>query len=235
MASAKLAWIVIEHNRGANPGGTQCACILQCQRHNCRMRILILFAHPKFSASVVQRTMHAAVANLESVTIHDLYAAYPDLAIDVAREQELLLAHDVIILQHPFYWYSSPAILKEWQDLVLEDGWAYGQDGTQLAGKFMLSAISTGGSDDAYHHEGRNRFTIAELLSPFNQTAYLCSMAYLNPFIIHAGRRMTSEHLSAGAERYRDLIVDLRDRQVEPLSLLAPGFTLPPHFGPGAR
>ena len=199
------------------------------------MRILILFAHPRFSASVVQRAMHSAVANLEAVTIHDLYAAYPDLAIDVAREQELLLAHDVIVLQHPFYWYSSPAILKEWQDLVLQDGWAYGHGGTQLAGKCMLSAISTGGSDEAYQRGGRNRFTIAELLSPFNQTAYLCSMAYLDPFIIHAGRRMTADHLAAEAKRYRDLIVALRDGRIDSLSNLAPGFTLPPHFKGGTR
>jgi glutathione-regulated potassium-efflux system ancillary protein KefG len=152
----------------------------------------------------------------------------------VPREQQRLLDHDVIVFQHPFYWYSSPAIIKEWQDLVLQNGWAYGPGGTRLAGKFLLTAISTGGSQDAYHHHGRNRFEISELLTPFNQTAWLCGMAYLKPFVIHAGRRMTAETLSAEAERYRDLIVGLRDNRIDPHSILADGYTLPPAFTPEA-
>ena len=95
------------------------------------MKILVLHAHPRSNASVVQRAMLRAIAGLDGVTLVDLYADYPDFDIDVAREQQRLLAHDVIVLQHPFYWYSSPAIIKEWQDLVLENGWAYGPGGTQ--------------------------------------------------------------------------------------------------------
>ena len=194
------------------------------------MKLLILHAHPRISGSVVLRAMLRAVSGLDGVTIVDLYAEYPDLAIDVAREQQRLLAHDVVVLQHPFYWYSSPAIIKEWQDLVLENGWAYGPGGTRLAGRYLMSAISTGGSEAAYHREGRNRFEIEDLLSPFNQTAYLCSMAYLAPFVIHSGRRLPAPELSAAAEAYRDLIVGLRDGRIDPLTRLAPGFTLPPAF-----
>ncbi len=174
--------------------------------------------------------MGKAVEGLEGVTIRDLYAEYPDFGIDVAREQQSLLDHDLIVFQHPFYWYSSPAILKEWQDLVLENGWAYGPGGTKLAGRFLLSAVSTGGTEAAYHPDGRNRFEMEELLAPFNQTAYLCSMAYLKPFIIHAGRRMAHEDLSAATESYRDLIVGLRDGRIDPMGHLASGFRLPPHF-----
>jgi glutathione-regulated potassium-efflux system ancillary protein KefG len=194
------------------------------------MKLLILFAHPRSSASVVQRAMLRAIDGLDGVTLADLYAEYPDFDIDVAREQDRLLAHDLIVLQHPFYWYSSPAIIKEWQDLVFENGWAYGPGGTKLAGRFMMQAISTGGSEAAYHREGRNRFEIMELLSPFNQTAYLCSMAYLAPFVIYSGRRLPAAELSAATEAYRDLIVGLRDGAIDPLSRLAPGFTLPPGF-----
>ena len=194
------------------------------------LKLLVLQAHPRIRSSVVQQAMLRAIAGLEGVTHVDLYAEYPAFDIDVAREQERLLAHDIIILQHPFYWYSSPAIIKEWQDLVLENGWAYGPGGTQLAGRCLMSALSTGGTEAAYQHGGRNRFEIDELLSPFNQTAYLCSMAYLAPFVIHAGRRMSREDLSAATEAYRDLIVALRDGRLDPLSRLAPGFTLPPAF-----
>ena len=198
------------------------------------MKILVLFAHPKFSGSVVQRAMLRAIADIDGVTCRDLYASYPDFSIDVAREQQDLLAHELIVLQHPLYWYSSPAIIKEWQDLVLENGWAYGPGGTKLSGKFMLSALSTGGSGQAYGHDGRNRYQIEELLTPFNQTAYLCNMAYLKPFVIHAGRRMSPEDLSAEVEAYRDLILGLRDRKRDPLSMLSHGFSLPPEFAKAA-
>ena len=199
------------------------------------MKILVLFAHPKHQASVVQRAMLRSIDGLDGVTIADLYAEYPDFDIDVAREQQRLLDHDLIVLQHPFYWYSTPAILKEWQDLVLENGWAYGPGGTRLAGRFLMSAISAGGSEEAYRNEGRNRFSIMELLAPFNQTAHLCSMAYLTPFVIYAGRRMTTESLSTSAEAYRDLIVGLRDGLIDPRGRLAPGFVLPPAFTTGGR
>lgn len=194
------------------------------------MKILVLFAHPRIKTSVVQSAMLKAISGLEGVTIRDLYAQYPDFNINVAAEQQSLLAHDVIVLQHPFYWYSSPAIIKEWQDLVLENGWAYGPGGTRLAGRFLLSAISTGGTEQAYHPDGRNRFEIDELLAPFNQTAHLCAMAYLEPFVVHAGRRLAPEALNAAGESYRSLIVGLRDGAIDPMQALATGFALPSTF-----
>ena len=66
---------------------------------------------------------------LRGVTFHDLYELYPDFDVQVEQEQELLISHDMIILQHPFYWYSCPPLLKQWIDLVLEHGWAYGKEG----------------------------------------------------------------------------------------------------------
>ncbi len=82
------------------------------------------------------------------------------------REQKLLLDHDLIVFQHPFYWYSCPAIVKEWLDLVLENGWAYGPGGTRLAGKFMMSAVSTGGSEMAYHARRPQPFRNPQVLRP---------------------------------------------------------------------
>jgi glutathione-regulated potassium-efflux system ancillary protein KefG len=148
-------------------------------------RVLILFAHPALEKSRVNRHLMHAVDGLEGVTFHDLYEEYPDFQIDVAREQDLLRTHDVIVLQHPFYWYSGPALLKEWMDLVLEHGFAYGAEGKALRGKTMLNAITTGGPRTAYQADGYNRFTIRQLLAPFDQTAHLCGMRYLAPFVVH--------------------------------------------------
>jgi len=98
-------------------------------------RVLVLFAHPAVHHSRVQRALVTAARTVADITIHDLYDAYPDFDIDVAREQALLVSHDVIVWQHPFYWYSTPPLVKQWEDLVLEHGWAYGRDGNALQGK----------------------------------------------------------------------------------------------------
>jgi len=199
------------------------------------MRLLVLFAHPRPRQSVVQRAMLAAIRDLPDVTVRDLYAVYPDFMIDAPREQALLVEHDVLVLQHPLYWYSSPAIVKEWLDIVLQEGWAYGPRGTRLHGKFLLNALSTGGPTEAYHSKGRNRFAIRELLAPFDQTAYLCGMGWLEPFVIHAGRKLDAATLSRKAESYRDLLVGLRDGRLDPLKHLAEGYRLPRSFAQSAE
>ncbi len=179
-------------------------------------RVLVLFAHPVLERSRVNRRLVDAIRGLANVTIHDLYEAYPTMAIEVAREQELLLSHDVFVFQHPFYWYSSPAILKEWQDLVLEHGWAYGEGGTKLRGKITLNAITTGGPEAAYRKGGYNRFTIRELLAPWDQTAYLCGMRFLAPFAVHAALRVSGDDdVKAARTSYVRLLEALRDDRID--------------------
>lgn len=194
------------------------------------MKILVIFAHPRLSSSIVHKAMLSAIRGLDGIATHDLYAAYPDFAIDVAREQARLLASDFIVLQHPFYWYSCPSIIKEWLDLVLEIGWAYGPDGQRLHRKFAMSAISTGGGSTAYRAEGRNRFEIGALLSPFDQTAHLCGMGWLEPFVIHEGRRLAASELDMRVDIYRNLLIGLRDGAIDPMSRLAKGYALPVCF-----
>lgn len=165
-------------------------------------RILVLFAHPALHKSRVQRALAEAARRVKGVTFHDLYESYPDFLLDVEREQALLRAHDLIVFQHPFYWYSSPAILKEWQDLVLEYGFAFGEQGTALRGKRLWSVLSAGGPQDSYGSESHSPFTMAELLSPFAQTARFCGMAYLPPFVVHGARGLSREEIAAHAEEY---------------------------------
>jgi len=179
-------------------------------------RILVLFAHPMLERSRVNRRMVEGLGTLDGVTVNDLYERYPTMVIDVEREKQLLVEHDVIVLQHPFYWYSAPAIVKEWLDLVLELGWAYGPGGTALRGKLMMNAITTGGANDAYHRDGYNRFTMRELLTPFDQTAHLCGMKYLAPFVIHGALRLgDGDDLRGHVAAYRTLLADLRDDRVD--------------------
>jgi glutathione-regulated potassium-efflux system ancillary protein KefG len=173
-------------------------------------KVLVLFCHPQAHRSRVNRVLRDAVVGLDGVTVHDLYERYPDGAIDVPFEQELLLRHGAVVMQHPFYWYSTPPLLKEWLDVVLEWGWAYGRGGTKLRGKTLLQAITTGAGHGAYGPDGGNRFTIPQLLAPMAQTAHLCGMAYPEPFVVHGTHRLDEAGIAAAAARYRQAVEALR-------------------------
>lgn len=169
-------------------------------------RVLILFAHPALERSRVHRGLIHRIPDSPDLTFHDLYETYPRLDIDVEREQQLLLDHDVIAFQHPFYWYSTPPILKQWQDLVLEHGWAYGSEGEALQGKSLISLISAGGGEEAYCTAGYNRFTVRQLLAPIEQTAELCGMDFLPPFVVFGTHRLRDQDVPVAAERYHALL-----------------------------
>ncbi|MBN8419862.1 MAG: NAD(P)H-dependent oxidoreductase [Verrucomicrobia bacterium] len=174
--------------------------------------VLVLYAHPAPHKSRINRRLAAAASEVEGVTFRDLYELYPDFVIDVEQEQKLLKEHDIIVLQHPFYWYSAPSLVKEYLDLVLTYGWAYGEGGTALQGKILIQAISAGGSEEIYCTQGRNRFTIRQLLAPFDQTACLCGMRYLAPHVIHGANQLASAAIIQPlAQRYARLLTALRD------------------------
>jgi putative NADPH-quinone reductase len=184
--------------------------------------ILVLFAHPAQHRSEAHALMSRVARGVAGVTFADLYAEYPRFDIDIDREQARLVAHDVIVFQHPVFWYSTPALLKEWQDLVLEYGWAYGPNGTALRGKLFLCAVTAGGPAEAYHAEGYNHFPLRTLLSPLEQTAVLCGMTYLPPFALFAARRAAAgSALALHAARYRRLLEALRDERLDPARYLA--------------
>lgn len=181
-----------------------------------RRRILVLLAHPVLERSRVNRRLAEVARSVEGVHLRDLYEEYPSLRINVRREQQLLVEHDVIVFQHPFYWYSVPAMLKEWQDLVLEHGWAYGSKGKQLVGKVTFNALSTAGPDVAYRPEGMNRFTVRQLLAPWEQSASRCGMRYLAPFVVHGALRLErDEDFASSMADYRRLLEALRDDQLD--------------------
>ena len=169
-------------------------------------KILLLYAHPHPRKSRVNEALLTAVIDLENVTVNRLYEAYPDFQIDISHEQSLLLEHDVVVFQHPLYWYSSPAILKEWQDTVLQAGFAYGEKGKALQGKHLQSVITTGSPTDAYQASGLHRFTHEELLRPFEQTAHLCHMQWQTPRVVPHSANIDDAALAKHCADYRDFL-----------------------------
>lgn len=202
-------------------------------------RVLWYLFHPDLGASRGNRALFDGVSNLPTVTTVDAYATYPDFQLDVEAEQDLLRAHDLIVFQHPFYWYSCPALFKEWMDKVLTYGFAYPpKEGTALHGKHWLSVITTGGPDWAYQAGGYNNFSMSELLKPLQQTAYLCGMRWHPPFIVHGVlpgdyegiQATTDEALVRKATELRGFVEGFDRHEWHSLEPI-----LPPHFMAAAR
>lgn len=170
-------------------------------------KTLIILAHPNMPQSRLNKTLIDAVKNESNVTVHDLYAIYKNAAsIDVAKEQALLLAHDCIIFQFPFYWYSTPGLLKDWQDKVLEYGFAYGSTGDKLKGKEFKVTVTIGAPKEAYQPNGMMQATINELLKPLQTMALMTQMTFSPIFTVYSALSITDDALAQKAQEYHDIL-----------------------------
>ncbi|SFB30509.1 Putative NADPH-quinone reductase (modulator of drug activity B) [Lentibacillus halodurans] len=157
------------------------------------MKTLLIVSHPDILESSSQQFFLRSVKENHDMTIHHLEGAYPDYRIDIEKEQALLKQHDRILFQFPFYWYSSPPLIKHWQDVVLEDGFAYGERGKMLSGKEFGLILMIGISAREYQAGGTELFSINELTKPFQAMAHKTGMIYLKPFTIYQFAYMEEE------------------------------------------
>lgn len=173
--------------------------------------LLVLVAHPELARSratrhVVEALRASPVA--ERVDVRDLYRLYPDFHIHVEAEQHALASARLVVLLHPIYWYSMPALQKLWLDEVLRLGWAYGPGGTALQGKDFWLVASTGGGAETYAPGGPNQHALEDFLLPYQQSAKTCGMNFLAPQILHAAHRATDADFAAHAELFLQRLAD---------------------------
>ena len=179
-------------------------------------KLLVYYAHPGHRHSHANRAMLTEAKRVRDITLVELYAEYPRFDIDIEREQRRLLDHDVILLQFPMFWYSTPSLLKEWIDLVLEHGFAYGVGGDRLQDKRLMLAITAGGPANAYRAEGYQHFTLRTFLTPLEQTARLCHMRFTPPYVLYASLRAADDgRLQPHAVGYRQLLEAVRDNRYD--------------------
>ncbi|HLR41273.1 MAG TPA: NAD(P)H-dependent oxidoreductase [Virgibacillus sp.] len=175
------------------------------------MKTLVIISHPDILESSSQQFLLNAAPETDDVTMHHLEAAYPDGHIDVAREQTLLNEHDRILFQFPFYWYSSPALLKHWQDEVLTDGFAHGKNGNALVDKEFGLVCVIGIPEREYQAGGKELFSISELTKPFQAMAHKTGMTYLKPLTVFQFAYMTDEEKMDLLIEYQQLLTNKND------------------------
>ncbi|WP_425075039.1 NAD(P)H-dependent oxidoreductase [Sagittula sp. S175] len=165
---------------------------------------LVIVAHPDLGKSRINAIWVDALRGVGDITLHDLYATYPDGQVDGAAERSLLDAHDRIILQFPLTWYSCPPLLSQWQIAILKRGWAYGPGGRALRLKTLGVALSTGSNGRDYQPEGRYGRTLDEVTVPFELMAKHTGMHYLPPFTLTGVRELDDVAVASSAQAYLD-------------------------------
>jgi glutathione-regulated potassium-efflux system ancillary protein KefG len=166
------------------------------------MNILVIAAHPSLEESRANRALIQELRLHDNIKVHDLYGEYPNWTIDIEREQQLLLKYDRIVFQFPFYWYSTPPLLKKWFDEVLTYGWAYGTGGDHLKGKEFIVATTAGGSEQDYRSDGSYEFTISEFLRPIQVSIKYVDGVQLPTFVQYDTLESKDEQLNLEARRY---------------------------------
>lgn len=108
--------------------------------------------------------------------------------------------------------FDPPPILKEWQDIILEYGFAYGHGGDKLKGKLWLTAVTAGAPESAYGPGGHNKIDLRSFLAPLEATANLCQMPYIAPYALFASLNTAdTESRNAHVSGFGRLLESLRD------------------------
>ncbi len=173
------------------------------------MKTLVIVTHPDMESSVVnKRWIEELNKYPDEFDIHQLYKAYPDEKINILAEQKLIENYSKIVFQFPFYWFSSPPLLKKWFDEVLIYGWAFGsKSGYKLEHKKIGLAISSGAAQEDYSLKGNYRHTLKELIVPFELTFKYVKANY-RPFFAYYGLDSSTptQEIEKSASKYLDFL-----------------------------
>jgi NAD(P)H dehydrogenase (quinone) len=143
----------------------------QLVQERVRQKALVVMAHP--AKSSLTREVTTAIVAAWQAAGHDAeladlaaegfdpvfgaadHAAFNqagDLPEDVRAEQRRLDRADHLILVHPVYWWSMPALLKGWIDRVFVAGWAFDEDADghidKRLGRLKITLIAIAGASE---------------------------------------------------------------------------------------
>ncbi|MBD9590760.1 NAD(P)H-dependent oxidoreductase [Pseudomonas sp. PDM03] len=166
---------------------------------------LIMSFHPDLGRSHANRALLDAVKDLPGVSIVDLYGLYPTDEVDTAVEVQRLLSAKQLVLQFPVQWYSTPALLKNWQDRVLTQMYyiAYEAQGSRLEGLPIMIVATAGNTPEAYSETGVNLFPLEQLLQPLRATAHRRQWAWSEPFLVYRANKLPGSELNVITTEYR--------------------------------
>lgn len=121
------------------------------------MKTLLILSHTYWENSKVNKALAKEALGLDYVKVHNINELYKDGKIDAAKEIELLKEAEFIVFQFPLFWFSTPSLMKEWQDVVLSQI-LHGENPKLLSGKKFGIVSTLGGAKDTY--DGHHGYTL---------------------------------------------------------------------------
>lgn len=169
------------------------------------MNVLVIYSHTYQSQSHAGKVILEVLEAQPGITVRKLEELYPDnRPIDVAAEQAALEAADVIVFQHPLFWFATPALLKRYMDEVFQYGFAYGDDSFKLAGKKFVHSYTTGSAAEVY-----TGGLHLELEAALRTSAGYCRMEYVGAFPLYGQLALTNPNVPAEAKAHAERLVEL--------------------------
>ena len=168
------------------------------------MKVLVIYSHTYQEQSTAGKAILEVFKKAPGFTVRYLEELYPNLSkIDIAAEQQALVEADVIVFQHPIFWFNVPHSLKRWMDEVLQYGFAFGgAEGNKLRGKKFIHSFTTGFGEDTYAGE------LGQVLSaPILATANCCGMEYVKTFPLHNQFSPRNPNIAQEAKAHAEKLV----------------------------
>ncbi len=167
------------------------------------MKTVVIFSHSYPEISNANKAI-VEVYKQAGFEVRNLEELYPDGNINVENEQAALLAADVIVFQHPTFWFNVPALLKKWEDEVLKYGWAFGTGGDKLKGKKFLHSFTTGSPAENYANGLSQAITLG-----ISAMAGYCGMEVLEPMGAYGLNAMVNPNVKEEATQHANKVVEL--------------------------
>ena len=165
-------------------------------------KVVILLAHPNMKESQANKALIDAVSDIEGVAVFNLYDQQ-GASFDVDEWSKIISDASALIYQFPFHWMAAPSLLKKWQDEVF----TFLSKTPAVAGKPLTVVTTTGSEYEAYRSGGRNRFTVDELLRPYQVSAIHSGMSWQTPVVVYGmGTADAGKNIAEGANLYKQRV-----------------------------
>ncbi|MCI8954638.1 MAG: NAD(P)H-dependent oxidoreductase, partial [Bacteroides thetaiotaomicron] len=140
--------------------------------------------------------------DIEGVAVFNLYDQQ-GASFDVDEWSKIISDASALIYQFPFHWMAAPSLLKKWQDEVF----TFLSKTPAVAGKPLTVVTTTGSEYEAYRSGGRNRFTVDELLRPYQVSAIHSGMSWQTPIVVYGmGTADAGKNIAEGANLYKQRV-----------------------------
>lgn len=168
-------------------------------------KVTVILVHPNLPESKANKELVNSVNETDYISVFNLYEEQ-NARMGVDEWTEIIFESSVLVFQFPLYWMSAPYKLKKWLDEVF-----ISLSRTPVVmGKSLLVVTTTGSGCDTYRSGGKNRFTIDEILRPYQAIAIHSGMVWETPVVIFgAGAEDSGRAIAEGAIQYKQKLEEL--------------------------